>query len=474
MKRVLLLFSFFLQSCFLISQENNYWNAQYGSNSALLGGAVVSTYCDNGAMFYNPATMAFKDSGSISFSANLYKLERTVASNALGEGLDLSSYNYAILPQLLSGSFHINKKIELGLILITRNDVDFAFNQAINNAYRMLPTYSEPDTARLYNYIASFEGHSRIYETWGGASASYKINTHLSFGLTNFIAYRYQKFQRSLNITALGLNDTTYSYNAKFQSSQNVAMYDFNYILKLGAAYNSKHIDAGISLTLPSLSLFGIGRATTEWYLSNSTPYWNENYLVFDKEIKHPFVYKTPLSVAAGTCFKFNKTKVFFTGEFFAPIQPYALYEPVNDTSYRSKNTIRFSKDSVNGVIKFANPVFNFAIGLKQKLNAKLKLLLGFNSDFSAVTSDNVVDEYNDISYSYMNLWHYSAGLKIASKKKIITMGISGSWGKLGEQSQYANLTSPTDIEESTMMGYAKEISTYRYKGIALIFGINF
>ncbi|MES2286274.1 MAG: hypothetical protein V4547_11340 [Bacteroidota bacterium] len=474
MKRIFLLFTFFLQQCFLMSQENNYWNAQYGSNSAMLGGAVVSTYCDNGAMFYNPATMAFKDSGSISFSANLYKLERIVATNALGDGLDLSNFNYAILPQLVSGNFHINKKIELGLILITRNDVDFAFSQSINNTYRMRPTYSEPDSTRPYNYIANFEGHSRIYETWGGLSASYKINDHFSIGLTNFITYRYQKFQRSLNITALGLEDTTYSYNAKFQSTQNVAMYDFNYILKLGAAYTSKRFDAGVSLTLPSLTIFGIGRATTEWYLSNSTPDWDENYLVFDKEIKHPFVYKTPLSVAAGTCFKFNKTKIFLSGEYFASIQPYEVYAPVNDTSYKSKNIIRFTTDTVNGVIKFANPVFNFAIGLEQKLNAKLKLLMGFNSDFSAVNSDNVVDDYNDISYSYMNLWHCSAGFKIASKKKIITIGVSTSWGRLDDQTQYANLTAPTDIEESSMMGYVNETSTYRYKGIALIFGINF
>lgn len=474
MKQVFLLFSFLLQSGFLISQENNYWNAQYGSNSALLGGAVVSTYCDNGALFYNPATMAFKDSGSISFSANLYKLERTVTSNALGDGLDLSNYNYDILPQLVSGNFHLSKKTDLGLILITRNDVDFAFNQAINNTYQLIPVYSDPNTTRPYNYVANFEGHTRIYETWGGVSASHKINDHLAFGLTNFIAYRYQKFQRNLNISALGLDDTTYSYNAKFQSSQNVAMYDFNYVLKLGASYTSPYIDFGVSLTMPSLSLFGIGRATSEWYLSNSTPDGNDNYLIFDKEIKHPFIYKTPLSVAVGTCIKFNKSRIFLTGEFFASIQPYSVYTPINDTSYKSKNIIRFSADTITGVTKFANPVFNFAIGLEQKLNDKLKLLIGFNSDFTAVKSDNLVDEYNDISYTYLNLWHCSAGLKIASKKRVITIGISSSWGNLSGQSQYANLTTPTDIEESSMMGYGQETSTYRYRGIALVFGVNF
>lgn len=456
------------------AQENNYWNTQYGCNSSLLGGAVVSSYCDNGALFYNPATVAFKDSGNISISANVYKLEDTRLFNALGDGIHLKNFNYGILPQLISGSFHTGKKTEWGFIIITRNDVDFAFSQAIHSKSLMMPTYWEPDTVRLYDYLASFEGRTRIYETWGGLSGCYRINEHFSLGMTHFLAYRYQKFQRSLNITALGLNDTSYSYSANFQSLQNVLMNNFSYVLKIGAAYKSRQMDAGLSITLPSLQLGGIGNSTSEWYLNNTTQYGNDSYLLFDKENNRPFKYKSPLSVALGICIKFPATKLYLSGEFFAPIAPYSVFSPVNDTSYKSNMVVRFNSDSVSGITKLANPVLNFAFGLEQRLNPKLNLLLGFNSDFSAVNPDNVMDEYNDVSYTYLNLWHFSAGLKIISKKKIVSIGLLAAYGQISQQSQFADLRAPNDIEESQMMGSPQETAGFRYRGIALVLGVNY
>lgn len=456
------------------AQENNYWNAQYGCNSSLLGGAVVSSYCDNGALFYNPATVAFKDSGTISISANVYKLEDTKLSNVLGNGIDMKNFNYGILPQLISGSFHTGKKTELGFIIITRNDVDFVFSQALHSISPMMPTNWSPDTVRLYDYLASFEGRTRIYETWGGLSGCYRVNEHFSLGMTHFLTYRYQKFQRNINITALGLNDTSYSYSANFQSLQNVLMNNFSYLLKLGAAFKSDRMDAGIAITLPSLHLGGIGNATSEWYLNNSTQYGNDSYLLFDKENNRPFKYKTPFSVALGTCIKFPKTKLYLSGEYFAPIDPYSVFSPVTDTSYKSNKIVRFNADSVSGITKFANPVFNFAVGMEQKLNPKLNLLLGFNSDFSAVNPDNVAYEYNDISYTYINLWHFSAGFKIISKKKIVSIGLLAAYGHVYEQLQFADLRVPSDIEENQMMGYPQETADFRYRGIALVLGVNY
>lgn len=469
---LLLLSVWFLQPAF--AQENNYWNAQYGCNSSLLGGAVVSSYCDNGALFYNPATVAFKDSGTISISANVYKLEDIKLSNVLGNGIDLKNFNYGILPQLISGSFHTGKNTELGFIIITRNDVDFAFSQALHSISNIMPSYWTADTVRRYDFIASFEGRTRIYETWGGLSGSYRVNKHFSLGMTHFLAYRYQKFQRNMNITALGLDDSTYSYSANFQSLQNVLMNNFSYILKLGAAYKSDRVNAGLAITLPSLNLGGIGNATSEWYLNNSTQYGNDSYLLFDKENNRPFKYKTPLSVSLGTCIKFSKTKLYLSGEFFAPIAPYSVFSPVNDTSYKSNKIVRFNSDSVSGITKFANPVLNFALGLEQRLNNKYSLLMGINSDFSAANPDNVMYEYNDISYTYINLWHFSAGLRVINKKKIVSIGLLTAYGKISQQPQFADLRTPNDIEESQMMGIPQETAGFRYRGIALVLGINY
>ncbi len=474
-KKKLILFILFFKCSLFFCQETNYWNNQYGANSTLLGGAVVSTYCDNGAMFYNPATMAFKDSGNISVSANLYNIENIVFTDALGTNLDIKNTNYYVAPQLVSGDVHRGKKIDVGFILLTKNDINFAFSEANKDIYQMRPTYSVYDTVHTYNYIASFQGHTRIYENWAGISLNFKLNKKWAVGVTNFVAYRFQKFNKSLNISAFGTDDTLYRYNAKFDASQSVTFDNLNNIIKVGVAYNSKFFDVGIAATLPSISLFGIGKASVNWYLSNSTPSVSQNYLEFSKEEKLKITYKNPFSISMGFCVKISKTKLFLSGEYFAPINRYALYNPGNVvTPKKTTKSVQFNSDDVKGVTKFANPVLNLAIGLEQQITKKIKLLGGFNTDFSSVRADSVRGSDNDISYSYINLWHTSLGVKINLSKKSLTVGLTTAYGSLKNQNQIANLTAPTDIEFSAMTGYPVDISNHTYKSIGFVLGLSF
>ena len=51
-------FLFIILSTQLFTQENNYWNIQYGTRSTLLGGAVIGSVSDLSATFYNPGAIA--------------------------------------------------------------------------------------------------------------------------------------------------------------------------------------------------------------------------------------------------------------------------------------------------------------------------------------------------------------------------------------------------------------------------------
>ena len=84
-------------------------------------------------------------------------------------------------------------------------------------------------------------------------------------------------------------------YNAKLDVSQGITDDNLNNIIKIGIAYNSKFFDFGLTSTLPSLSLFGVGKAYTNWYFTNTTQYVNQNYLVFSKEDKLKIIYNASL-----------------------------------------------------------------------------------------------------------------------------------------------------------------------------------
>jgi hypothetical protein len=464
MARLFLLLIYLGISSGVFSQENNYWNTQYGANSTLLGGAAVSSYCDNGAMYYNPATMSFKDSGNIYLSANLYKIETINFSNALGKGMDLNSANYGISPQLLSGNLYHKHRFDLGAILLTRNDIDFAFNQAIKNTFQM-QFYSEPDSTHAYHYIASFEGRTRLIEQWAGISCSYQLNPRFAIGITNFVGYRFQRFSQVWQMAALGANYTNYHYHAESEYTQIVSYDNFNYISKAGAVYQGNWMNLGMAVTAPSFNIFGIGRLTNSYYFSNLSPSWQYNFLIFDNVKRLRVQYKTPFSVSAGLSLKAKSTKLYISAEYFAMIKPYTVIS----THLTNKNSVQFNAGpGESDVIKSASPVFNAAIGIEQKIAKNIKLLIGLRTDATAIRPDSI-----DISYSNINLWHGSFGVKVTKAKRSITIGITGSYGERKNTYQMANLTAP-DIWNNLLMGDVAKASTHTYQSAGLVVGFSY
>ncbi|HQH26133.1 MAG TPA: hypothetical protein PLP17_01945 [Oligoflexia bacterium] len=97
-----------LLPCTTLAQDHNYWNNQFGSRSALMGGAVVGGVRDTSAVFYNPGALGFIDNQSLSVSANALRVERSVIENGAGDGRDLDSDTLSVVPLLISGITFLN------------------------------------------------------------------------------------------------------------------------------------------------------------------------------------------------------------------------------------------------------------------------------------------------------------------------------------------------------------------------------
>ncbi|MCB0486189.1 MAG: hypothetical protein KDC47_08335, partial [Flavobacteriaceae bacterium] len=102
-KGISVLFFLIFSTTTTFAQDSNYWANQYGSRSALMGGAVVGGVRDTSAGYYNPGALGFIEDSSISVSGNAYTFSSTDLTNGAGTGDDLSSDNVQAIPTLLSG-----------------------------------------------------------------------------------------------------------------------------------------------------------------------------------------------------------------------------------------------------------------------------------------------------------------------------------------------------------------------------------
>ncbi len=94
---------FLLGTVIVRGQDTHYWTQQYGSRSALMGGAVVGGTKDNASIVYNPASLGFIDTGSISINASAYQVQNIRIQNAVGQKADFKSSSLGSVPLLLSG-----------------------------------------------------------------------------------------------------------------------------------------------------------------------------------------------------------------------------------------------------------------------------------------------------------------------------------------------------------------------------------
>ncbi len=448
------------------AQDNNYWNMQFGARSSLLGGAVVATYADHAAMYYNPGALNFKDSANISVSANLYKVERMRVQNALGNGINLTSYNFDVTPQLISGTRRINNKIEIGAIFLTHNDVDITFQQSHQGNYAI---YAQ-DSALRYDYIGDFDYRNRISEQWFGLCVGFNVSSKFSIGFTHFFTYRFQRFSQHISASAIS-TDTTNSYTAQYDYNRDVRCDIVNSLAKVGALYKlTPKINIGLTMTMPSITIFGRGKTYTKITASNLTLKNYDNYTVFERQRGLNASSQTPFSIALGLAVKLKKLSLYGSAEYFAPIDPYDVINPKDSLSV-NKSGVEYNSSNLLGVRASASQVLNAALGIEWPAFKRISILASARTDFNTQHNKIHSTDNNSLVTSYMDLYHGTLGVSFRRGKKSYLVGFSYSYGRQFRQQQFANFKAPTDA--TFLLGATDNKASYYYNSIALIFGLT-
>jgi len=198
----------------LTAQDSHYWTQQFGSRSALMGGAVVGGVRDNSAVYYNPGALAQMDSLTVSVSANAYQLDQLDIADGAGLGLDLSSSQTQIIPLMISGVYRFKKAPQhtLGYSIIGKQQTGIKYSARTDGFLNVIQESNSPGDEE---FIGQFNHKSGLNEQLFGLTYAYKFNHRFSMGVTNYVAYRTQYLEETYVARAIpDIEELYYSFVA--------------------------------------------------------------------------------------------------------------------------------------------------------------------------------------------------------------------------------------------------------------------
>jgi hypothetical protein len=510
-KIYILLFTLSLCNNILCAQDTHYWTNQFGPKGSILGNSIIGSVKDNSSIYYNPGYLALVDSDNISISASVYQYDMLTIKDGAGSGYDLNSNQTQILPSLVSGTFQFkkHKKHKFGYSILTKNQTGIKASSRIDKELNVIPEYNN---AGDEEFIGQFGLKTTLNEQWFGGCYSYKFNNHFSLGFTAFGAYRTQSMEYSYTSKVILPSLSDYSIFItpliSYSDIQSVEMATLRGIGKIGLALSYSRIDLGLTITTPSLPIYGSStiqrdelsnninlddKNFTEYAqnATNNTQFilaadsfrfdLNQNtFSVNDRQSsstdKIKTTYKSPLSIAAGIVFKSKsldeylmpKRKLFFSFEYFSSIDPYYLIEPEARGVIRPLNdNYQYTSVDFMGIMEAPRSVFNMAVGFEQRITKKINLLASFRTNNSF--SDGYYSDMS-ISQSFWNLWHFSLGGIYKKKRSAISIGLSYCDG-FGQMQPYVVMTDPK--EENFLQGN-DYVTTSIFRSISLSLGYTY
>jgi hypothetical protein len=497
----------------IFAQDTHYWTNQFGPRGSILGNAIIGGVKDNSSIFYNPGYLALVDSNNISISASIYQYDMLKIKDGAGKGFDLKSNQSQILPSLVSGTYQFKNlsNHKFGYTILTKNQTGIKTSSRIDRELNVIADYNNMGNEE---FIGQFGLKTTLNEQWFGGCYSYKFTEHFSIGFTAFAAYRNQTMEYSYTSKVILPTESDYGIYitplVAYSDIQSVEMSTVRGIGKIGLALGNERIDFGLTITTPSLPIYGSTTIQRDELFSNmnlddknfteyteNTPNYTQFILAADSfrfdlnlntfavngrqssaQDKIETVYKSPLSIAAGIVFKSKsldenskpKRKFFFSFEYFNSINPYYLVKP------QERGVIRPLKDNYNyttidfmGIMEAPINILNIAIGYERSINKKINLLASFRTNNSFA---NVNKDYTDmaISQSFWNLWHYSLGAIYKKERSDISIGISYCDG-FGQMQPYVVMTNPS--EKNFLQGN-DYITTSLFRSFSFSIGYNY
>jgi hypothetical protein len=410
------------------SQENHYWSQQFGAIGSLTGGAMIAGVRDNSAAYYNPGALSFIDYPNLSVDANIYKLDQIYVVDGAGDGSNLNSAQMNIYPQILAGMLNYIKvpRLKFSYSILTRN-----FNNILLST-RYTQNAASGGEMTLNKFLGEFDYINQMNEQWFGLCASYRLSDKLGIGVTVFGTYRGQTTSITNNTRKVYVVDST-GFPAFSNQTESFKYMAFGLLAKFGIAYETGHWRFGLSLTTPSIGIYGNGSVRREELSYSSVVIQNNgNSIILAENSSCKARYHHPLAIGIGVEYNSRTTKISVSGEFYSKINSYYTMNPGSDAFVFFTN----SSDSIGMhteleqflyVGNAAKPLFNVGVGVNQAVGKQFSLLFGARTDFSSFTPATNSETLLPGTGSW-DLYYLSAGASYHQTRQTITAGFTYSF----------------------------------------------
>ncbi|HKJ48173.1 MAG TPA: hypothetical protein VJ973_03745 [Christiangramia sp.] len=467
-KNALLLF-FCLFSATFWAQDSHYWSQQFGTRSALLSGAVLGGTNDNTMIYYNPGALGLLDNSSISINANAYRIGNIKVENALGQQADFESAQVGSVPLLAGGMINTkDQKWKIGYAFIT--PVDFSF-KGIARLDGNFDVIDEFESEGLEELVAEAGITTKTSELIFAIGLGRQLNENFSVGLSNLFTVRSHSYQKNFS-TYVFMNDEERTLVGANQN-QNVEYYNVRYAAKLGAVYKSGNWSTGLTVTSPSLNLFGNGTLASNIAVRN-LKLIDENRIsgvATDRQAELKSKYKSPFSVALGTNYKKGRSSAGIAVQYYSGIDIYDIMEPAAGSFVRPAELApNLQSDQFLRNRAGAKSVLNVAVGYEHRLNETISLLVSARNDMSYF--DDELNEGTGIrsTISTWDIYHFTGGVTIDHNNSSLSLGLLYSTGNNGKYEQTGNVD-PNDLD---LLEGTTTITNAKYSNIGLLVGYTF
>jgi hypothetical protein len=452
-----------------LAQDTHYGTHQFGTRSALMGGAVVGGTRDNSMIFYNPAAIAFIDSNSFSVNANMYQVENTHIKNILTEKESFKSAQLTSVPLLTSGQFKTkieNLRVSYGIF----SPVAFQFRgQArIEGAYAVVPDGESPGVEA---FVGDENLFSRLRELVVALGTSYKLSEQWSVGLTNLFDVRSHNFNRAL-FTRYYLNDAD-ATGVNTSITQSFNYYNMRYMAKVALAFRGSKWSWGATFTAPGIRLLGSGAIGVDILAINvkEGASGRSTIVANGRQTKLKSHFKSPYSAAMGVQFQYSKTGLSFSTQYFGKQGLYDVLQADEPPFVRPASAYSI----VNGadllrVKTAARSVLNMALGLEQQLNNRVSLNASIRNNQSYYDAQLLNQSGIKPDITTWDIYHIVGGITMRSERSSMSLGLALGFGQDKKRSdQHIPLPSETAFFKNPIT-----VSQASYSSLGILIGYNY